>query len=360
MANSIRPKISDDFGRFILGSMIISSVIGIAIDLPIKNAYAVDNNWYLGEGAKQNMYVKYNIRELDTNNGRPFEMTIYFKEKDDKGNWVAPVFVVDEGRVITGTFRLSALDLTALGTSEIPPEMTKYRSAYTNSLKWLSAYVPFPGQSLSSASWGKIGSIGGSEIKPSGTAKLTLPAFPKPIDTTIIRYHKSVDSDIWVLNEFPYPVKAKTFVDVTTGSPRVQFEFNLLATGQGEPSKPEGASFAVKPPLTERTPRGTYYIRLNWEPETIHAGNETRFLVEILDDTQFPLNRVSYDFKILNSNGSALLDLKNQFAEDGTAVHPVKFNETGPAKVQVVVNGIQGVNAGEFVENTEFDIGIVP
>ena len=127
--------------------------------------------------------------------------------------------------------------------------MTKYRSAYTNSLKWLSAYVPFPGQSLSSASWGKIGSIGGSEIKPSGTAKITLPSFPKPIDTTIIRYHKSVDSDIWILNEFPYPVKAKTFVDVTTGSPRVQFEFNLLATGQGEPPKPAGESLVDQTPL---------------------------------------------------------------------------------------------------------------
>ncbi|HKG29886.1 MAG TPA: hypothetical protein VKA91_01340 [Nitrososphaeraceae archaeon] len=361
MTSESRPEISNNLRRLILAAMLISSVIGVAINYNVKNAYAVDNNWYLGEGAKKGMYVKYNIRELDTNNGRPFDMTIYFKEKDDKGNWVAPVFVVDEGRVISGTFRLSALDLTALGTSEIPPEMTKYRSAYTNSLKWLSAYVPFPGQSLSSASWGKIGSIGGSEIKPSGTAKLTLPAFPKPIDTTIIRYHKSVDSDIWVLNEFPYPVKAKTFVDVTTGSPRVQFEFNLLATGQGEPSKPEGASFAVKPPLTERTPRGTYYIRLNWEPETIHVGNETRFNIEFLDDTQFPLNGVSYDFKISNSNGTAIIDLKNQFADTGTAaVQPLKFNSTGPAKVQVTVNSVESSNIGAFVENADFDIGIVP
>ena len=77
-----------------------------------------------------------------------------------------------------------------------------------------------------------------------------------------------------------------------------------------------------------------------------------------MDDTQFPVDRVSYDFKVLNSNGTAVLDLKNQFAEDGTAVHPVKFNDTGPAKVQIVINGVQGVNAGEFVESTEFNIGV--
>ena len=64
---------------------------------------------------------KIQYTRVDTNNGRPFDMTIYFKDKDDKGNWIAPVFVVDEGRVINGTFRLSALDLTALGTSDDPP-----------------------------------------------------------------------------------------------------------------------------------------------------------------------------------------------------------------------------------------------
>jgi hypothetical protein len=360
MATGSRSEISNNLNRLILGALLISSAIYITTNFKVKNAYAADNNWYVGEGAKKGMWVKYNIRELDTNNGRPFDMTIYFKDKDDKGNWIAPVFVVDEGRVINGTFRLSALDLTALGTSDIPPEMTKYRSAYSNSLKWLAAYVPYPGQSLSSASWGKIGSIGGSEIKPVGKAMLKVPAFPKPIEATTVRYHKSVDSDIYILNEFPYPAKAKTFVDVTTGSPRVQFEFVLLATGQGEPPKPEGAAFTIKPPLTERTPRGTYYVRLNWQPEAIHVGNETRFNIEFLDDTQFPLNGVSYDFKISNPNGTAILDLKNQFAQNGVADQPVKFNNTGPVKVQVDINSVESANIGSFVENADFDLVVVP
>jgi hypothetical protein len=286
-------------------------------------------------------------------------MTIYFKDKDAQGNWIAPVFVVDQGKVISGTFILSDLDLTALGTSQIPAEMRQYRSAYTDSLKWLSSYVPKPGQSLGSASWGKIGSIGGSEIKPSGTAKISVPAFPKPIDTTIISYHKSVDSNLWILNEFPYPVKAKTFVDVTTGSPRVQFEFTLLKTGQGEPPKPQATVVAVKPPLLQQTGRGTYFVRLNWTPETIKVGSQTQFKLEFLDSTQFPLNLVSYNFKVLNSNGTAIVDLKNQFAESGTAVQPVKFNNTGPIKVQVVVNGVQGgSNVGGFIESAEFNLGV--
>jgi hypothetical protein len=112
--------------------------------------------------------------------------------------------------------------------------------------------------------------------------------------------------------------------------------------------------------LTERTPRGTYYIRLNWEPETIHVGNETRFNIEFLDDTQFPVNGVSYDFKISNSNGTTSLDRMNQFAENGIGVQPAKFNNTGPVKVQVDINSVESANIGSFVENADFDLVVLP
>src|ERR1044072_1304593 len=95
-----------------------------------SKAFAEDNNWYVGEGVKKDMYVKYTISHFDTNNGREFDMLLYFKDQDDKGNWIVPVWVEDQGKVYNGTFILSALDLTALGTSQIPDEMKEYRSAY--------------------------------------------------------------------------------------------------------------------------------------------------------------------------------------------------------------------------------------
>jgi hypothetical protein len=73
---------------------------------------ADDNHWFLGNGANLNMYVTYKINEHDTNEGQPFEMTIWFKQQDKTGNWIARVFVVDQGKVISGTFKLSVLDLT--------------------------------------------------------------------------------------------------------------------------------------------------------------------------------------------------------------------------------------------------------
>jgi hypothetical protein len=103
--------------------VLLSFAILATTDLLFSNAFAVDDNWYVGEGVTKDMYVKYTISHFDTNNGREFTMTIYFKDQDNKGNWIAPVFVEDQGKVLNGTFILSPLDLTALGTSKIPPTM---------------------------------------------------------------------------------------------------------------------------------------------------------------------------------------------------------------------------------------------
>ena len=207
------------------------------------------DNWYVGKGAKPNMYVTYKIQSHDTNQGQPFTMTIYFKEFNDTGHyWVAPVYVNDQGKIINGTFNLSDLDLTALGTSQIPPTMSPYRSAYTSSLEWLSAFVPKPGQSLSSPNWGKIASIGGSPIGPGGQEKITVPA--GTFDTKVISWHKGVDNKIWLNKDMPYPIKAQTFADTTTTNPPLQYAFELQATGQGQPPVPKSVLEIPKPPLT--------------------------------------------------------------------------------------------------------------
>ncbi|MDW0136587.1 MAG: hypothetical protein QOK70_02285, partial [Nitrososphaeraceae archaeon] len=214
---------------------VLLSTVLIISQSKLNNALGQeDGRWYVGDGAKKDMYVTYKVQEQDTNAGRPFDMTIYFKEYNETGKyWVAPTFVVDQGRVINGTLHLSDLDLTALGTSQIPPEMAKYRSGYSSSLKWLSSFVSKPGQSLTAQNWGKIASIGGSPIAPTGKASITTPA--GTFDTTTILYHKGVDNTIWIKDGFPYPIKAQTFADTTTGNPPTQYAFELLATGQGQP-----------------------------------------------------------------------------------------------------------------------------
>jgi hypothetical protein len=323
----------------------------------LNNAVAQGNDlWYVGDGAKKGMYVTYRVQNQDTNNGRPFDMTIYFKDHNDTGKyWIAPTFVVDEGRVINGTLHLSDLDLTALGSSQIPPEMNEYRSAYSSSLKWLSAFVSKPGQSLSSQSWGKIASIGGSEIKPSGKATVTVPG--GTFNTTVISYHKGVDNHIWIKDGFPYPVKAKTFADITTGNPPIQFAFDLLGTGQGQPKQPESKEEIPVPPLEQRTERGTYIIRLIWEPITITTGNNTKFGIIFMDDKKNIVTEVGYNFAVVDSKTQQLIYGKdNQLAPDGTAVQNVIFQKPGPATVKVLITTAGSGAPSNFVETGQFDI----
>ena len=311
--------------------------------------------WYVGKGAKENTYYTYKIQDHDTNQGQPFTMTIYFKDFNETGKyWIAPVFVVDKGRVLNGTFHLSDLDLTALGSSVIPNEMSPYRSAYANTLQWLESFVPRPGQSLSAVNWGKIGSIGGSPVNPGGAAKVTVPA--GTYDTTVIAYHKGVDNRIWVNPNLPYPVKAETYADVTTGNPPIQYVYDLQATGQGQPPAPESQIEIPNTPLDIHTARGTYILQLLWDPEVIVAGQPVEFGILFSDAAGGIADGVRYGFKVTEPGGTVLEDLKNQRADDGTGIQEYTFESEGPKDVEVTVEAVGGSPMGEFVESSKFGI----
>ncbi|MGA7603494.1 MAG: hypothetical protein WCE33_10465 [Nitrososphaeraceae archaeon] len=346
--------------RSAIFAVILISILSIFLHSSgaMANAQQGDN-WYVGKGAKEDTYYTYKIEDHETNQGQPFTMTIYFKDYNETGKyWNAPVFVVDKGKVLNGTFHLSDLDLTALGSSVIPPEMSPYRSAYANTIQWLESFVPKPGQSLSAVNWGKIGSIGGSPVNPGGAAKVTVPA--GTFDTTLISYHKGVDNNIWVDRNLPYPVKAKTFADVTTGNPPIQYVYDLQATGQGQPPAPQSQIEIPKPPLKIQTARGTYIIQLLWEPEVIQVGQPTKFGLIFTGAAENILNEVRYGFKVTESDGTVLADLKNQKADDGTGIQRLTFEKEGPKDIEVTVEAVGGTPMGDFVEKSDFGIVVVP
>ena len=346
--------------RSVIFAITLFSILGLYLQSSAVVANAQQGDaWYVGKGAKENTYYTYKIEDHETNQGQPFTMTIYLKDYNETGKyWEAPVFVVDRGKVLNGTFHLSDLDMTALGSSEIPPEMSQYRSAYANSIQWLEAFVPKPGQSLSAVNWGKIGSIGGSPVNPGGAAKVTTPA--GTFDTTLISYHKGVDNDIWVNRNLPYPVKAETFADVTSANPPIQYKYDLLATGQGEPPAPQSQIEIPKPPLKIQTARGTYIIQLLWDPEVIQVGQPAEFGLIFTDAGEKILTDVRYGFKITESDGTVLADLKNQKADDGTGIQRFTFEKEGPKDIDVTVEAVGGNPMGDFVESSSFGIVAVP
>jgi hypothetical protein len=333
------------------GGAVINSQIG-----SMSNAYAQEDTWYVGKGVKPNMFVTYKIENHDTNQGQPFTMTIYFKNHNDTGKyWEAPVFVNDQGEIINGTFHLSDLDLTALGSSNIPPALSPYKGAYQTSLQWLSAFVPKPGQSLNAQYWGKIASIGGSPIIPSGSSTLNIPA--GSFETTLIKYHKGVDNNIWVNKDFPYPIKAETYADVVTNPPPIQYAYELQGTGVGQPPVPKSMLELPKSPITLQTARGSFFIQLFF-PDVITSGNETTFGTLFMDNKKAGVTGVSYGFKITDANGTAIVDLKNQKATDGTGIQKVTFEKPGPITVTVSIEAVGAEFMGDFVESADFKLAV--
>ncbi|MDN5866635.1 MAG: hypothetical protein L0H55_04460 [Candidatus Nitrosocosmicus sp.] len=323
----------------------------------IGMAFAQSENWYVGKGVKPDTYYTYEIRNTDTNQGQPFTMNIYFKEYNETGKyWVAPTFVVDKGKVLNGTLHLSNLDLTALGSSPIPPEMNEYRAAYSTSLTWLASFVPQPGQSLSAVAWGKIGSIGGPQIGPSGNAKVTTSA--GTFDTTVISYTKGATSNIYINSNMPIPVKAETFADVTTGVAPIQYAYELKATGTGKPPIPETQVEIPVPPLSLLTPRGTYNIQLLWEPVEIKAGNDTNFGVIFSDDRNNIAERITYGYTVLDANRTVVDEFTNQRADDGIGQFTYTFDTPGQKYLQVIVESETGESLGMFVESVTFLLGV--
>lgn len=346
-----RKKTVNKITVFFLITML--GVSALQVNQLIGMAFAQSENWYVGKGVKPDTYYTYEIKNADTNQGQPFTMTIYFKEYNETGKyWIAPTFVVDQGKVINGTLYLSDLDLTALGSSPIPPEMNEYRSAYATSLTWLSAFVAKPGQSLSSPSWGKIAAIGGSEVKPSGSAKVTTPA--GTFDTTVIGYHKGVDNHIYVNKDMPYPVKAETFADVTSGKAPIQYAFELKATGTGQPPIPESQVQIPVPPLNLQTPRGTHNVQLLWEPVEIKAGNDTQFGIIFTDDKNNIVDRVTYGYKVMDGNKTVIDEFKNQRATEGIGQFTYKFDTPGEKYLQITLETATGEDLGMFVEAATF------
>jgi hypothetical protein len=351
---------SSRFLAFALVALML--VLGASSVALTSSVYAQgDDRWYPGEGVKQNMYVKYEIQEEQTNDRQPFELTLYFQEQNQDGEWTVPAFVVDEGKVIEGTFKLSDSMAYLAGSSQVPEDMNDFVGGYSGSLHWLDAFTT-KGKplSLTQASWGKTASIGGSEVKPAGPEKVTVPA--GTYDTTVILWHKSVDSKVWIWNEFPFPIKAVAYADVTTGTPPIQFSFELLETGMGKPTPPASEDRVPTPPLSKKTGRGTYEIVIDWEPPSIEPGTNVLFTVSLKDDVGFPLERANYDFTVKSADGSVVQEFKNQNADSefGTGTHEVQLDSAGPMTITVKINAVGSREPSQFTESADFNVVVVP
>jgi hypothetical protein len=350
--------------KFLVFALIALAVVFGTLNMTSSAFAQGDNNWYPGEGVRQDMYVKYRIEDYDTNERQPFVLTLYFQQQDQDGNWIVPAYVEADNRVLNGTLKLSET-MSPLAGGEVPPEMNEFVGGYQSSLIWLDAFTTRSAPlSLTAGSWGKIAAIGGSEVKPAGTEQVSFAGAQSVCGAsscaaTRVTWHKGVDNNVWVVNEFPFPVKAETYADVTTPPAPIQYRFELLETGTGQPAAPTGTGQASGPPLDRTTNDGSHII-LTWDPVDIQPNSNVSFGLQLEDATGFPMQDVAYDFTVEDANGQIIQQFEDQQAQSGNATHEVSFNSTGPKTVTVTINSVGGQTTGQIIQTVDFNVVVVP
>ena len=293
------------------------------------NTALAAETWYVGEGLKQGDYFRYTLCHFDYKKCAEFEMDFWVEGKSEGGDWQLQVLVIDGDKKIRGDMIVGRVAPEPLGGSET---LSKYRAAYKSSLVWLSGFATRiePRDLSATSGWGKIASIGGMPVGPLGTTEtITVPA--GTFETHVVGWHKGADNKIWVKDGFPFPIKALTFVDVTTGSIPVQYEFELLEYGNTA-NPPDFLETVPTPtPTAEQCPPDTTFVRgsanldsgkmivdYRYSPENPKPGCKIQWNLEFnkwFSESQFESD-VHYDIFVVDEKGKKVRSLSEEEGRD--------------------------------------------
>lgn len=205
----------------------------------------IDGSWYVGEGLKVGDYFAYNVCHVDYLDCSDFDMAMWVQEEVRVGTedkFRIQVLVYDGNKIVKGIMDVGQVAPEPTGGSE---EISSYRGAYKSSIAWLSAFATKEIGDLTgkgpkdfrAASWGKIANIGGQQILP--TALETIRVGAGEFESVLVTWKTGgIQSKVWIVDEFPFPIKAETFMHVSSGIPPVEYDFELLDYKENVTSNP--------------------------------------------------------------------------------------------------------------------------
>ena len=329
----------------------------------------VDGTWYLGEGLKDGDYFEYSLCEIDLNDCAPIKLKMWIKGTipyETETLWDAKVVVIDGNKITKGSWGLGK---TAPEPIIFDDDLFHYAIAFKSSLAWLGAFATgnegdriHGPQEFKAAAWGKIGAIGGAQLIPIRAETITIPA--GSVDTVVVGWYSGDWNEIWIVDDFPYPVKALTYTWITTGIPPIMHQYTLLDYKENVTDDPfkdvvetipkeellvcttEFSNHVGKHVTTK--PDHSILIQYKYAPEFPMEGCNIDFIINFMNpynDVEF-VDQVHYDIWVLDENGNRLRsyaqdlgrsDLFNGFGQ----VHlllPVKEN-AGVVSYTIFVHG---------------------
>ena len=350
-----------------------------------------DGIWHAGEGLKQGDLFSYSMCHIDYKECVEFEMDIWIKGSKQVGSedkWLAEVVVYDGNKIIKGEMELGKLAPEPTGGSE---DLGLYRGAFKSSIAWLSAFATGyedggkPPKAFSASSWGKIGNIGGEQVRPTAIENVTVEA--GTFETVKVSWKTGgYVSHVWVVDDFPFPIKAATLTHVSEGIPPPEYKFELLVYEENVQEDPFkdiketekifedlgcSTNFEKSVSIKKPTENFDYQIHLFYGPEDPVQGCEIQFLIKFIskfDDSEF-LNQVQYDFLAVDENGTPIRSIAQEegrnflYSPSGQALIDIIVQEgLGTARYAILVYGLapEGIVPSTTSDYLEFEVPIFP
>jgi len=387
-----------------LNNLHLLLMIGAAVSLSAASSPAhaqeigggvdVPGDWWLGEGLKHGDYFSYRLCQVDYKECQEFQIDLWFEgdiRVGSESKWLAKAVVYDSGKIYKGEIQFGKIDGATTGGTD---NLVTYRTAYQSSVSWLGGFATSHDdgggdkgpKAFRDPSWGKIANIGGQQVRPLAVERVTVPAGTFDDAIKIGWRSGGYNSHIWILDEFPFPIKASTWTHVATGIPPQEYALTLLDYRENVPSDPfadivsdKKASAAPGCPdndnlqfttLKKSTSNFQYGLEVLYKPEQPKQGCVIDWLIKFKNkyhEAEF-LNQVQYDIMVVDDRTSLppLRSLagddakKSLYSPSGLAEREMLVKEpAGQNNYLIIVYGL----APEFVSlglNEATDYLVVP
>ena len=308
----------------------------------------VDGTWYLGEGLKEGDYFEYSLCEMNLNDCSPIKLKMWIKgEKQNVSEtlWDANVVVEEGNKIIKGSLGLGK---TAPEPILFDDDLFDYAIAFKSSLAWLSAFATgneddriHGPQEFRSTTWGNLGPIGGgsnAQLIPNRVETVTTPA--GTVDAIVVGWYGGNDNEIWIVDDFPFPVKALTYAGITEDNAPIMYQFTLLNYKENvinDPFKDVEETIQKEELLkcptkfydytSDRVSTDTYsmMIQYNYSPYVPIEGCNIDWKINFIskyNDVEI-LDQIHYDIWVVDEEGNKLRSYAQDIGQDSL------FNEFG-------------------------------
>jgi len=297
-------------------------------------------SWYPGENIKVGDYFKYKVCHAEYKDCTEFWFSMWVEKEvfggpEDKLRF--QILVEDGNKVLKGQMDVGTLAPEPMGGT-VSANIMKYTSVYKNSITWLSSFSTAPTdqpgkgpKAFMKPSWGKIANIGGEQVAPIGMEPTTVPA--GSFDTILIGWKSGgVTSHISVVDEFPYPVKASTWVQVTEGASPQEYRFVLHEYKENVSSNPfaditdtevakKASDCTTNYEMTkiyENTNTNSMVVNILYGPEKPRIGCDIEWVLEFKKTFSTDLfeNQVHYDVLQVDDNTAVIASAANDEGHD--------------------------------------------